>query len=272
MDMGEKMTKADLANSDVISIAQYSLWQILGIWVLAAVPMGLLAWVVFPALVSRVNLEPGIFLWILMVAGLSWQVVLSTTIIYREHGTLRPSAVRHRTWRQQPHDPNSGQSRSVLWLWLIPALVLSAGLALVIGPVIQKAWTSLFPFFAAPPGYEMQELTETPDKWVGTLYLVALMLVHIVGNYLYGEEFLFRSILLPKMNGVFGKWDWLANAALFGIYHVHKPWVIPSAFVSGIIYTYPSRRFRCTWFGLIIHGADGLFLMFVVLSLVLGSA
>jgi hypothetical protein len=30
--------------------SQYSLAQILGIWAAAAVPMGLLAWVVFPAL------------------------------------------------------------------------------------------------------------------------------------------------------------------------------------------------------------------------------
>ena len=266
------MKKTDVTKSDLASIAQYSLWQILGIWALAAVPMGLLAWVVFPSLASRVNLEPGIFLWILMIAGLTWQVVLSAVILYREHGTLRPSVVRHLTWRQRPRNPKTGQPRSVLWLWLIPALVLSAGLALVVGSVIQKAWTSLLPFFAAPPGYEMQELTKTPEKWVGAWYLVGLMLVHIVGNYLYGEEFLFRSILLPKMNGVFGKWDWLANAVLFGIYHVHKPWVIPSSILSGIIYTYPSRRFRCTWFGLIIHGADGLFLMFVIFSLVLGFA
>ncbi len=264
------MKKADVANSDLESIAQYSLWQILGIWALAAVPMGLLAWVVFPAFAPRARMDPGIFLWILMIIGLMWQVVLSAVILYREHGTLRPREIRQRTWRQKPRDPKTGQPRAVLWLWLIPALVLSAVLAIVVSSVIQKAWTSVIPFFSAPPGYDLQELTNTPEKWVGAWYLVGLMLVHIVGNYLYGEEFLFRSILLPKMKGVFGKWDWLANAVLFGVYHVHKPWGIPTSILTGIVYTYPSRRFRSTWFGLIIHGADGLFLMFVVFSLVLG--
>jgi hypothetical protein len=158
----------------------------------------------------------------------------------------------------------------ILWLWLIPALLLGGVLALVVGGLIQRLWISAFPFFAPPPGYELQELTTTPDRWVGAWYLIGLMLIHIVGNYLYGEEFLFRSILLPKMMGVFGRWDWLVNAVLFGIYHVHKPWVIPSAILTGIVYTYPSRRFRSAWFGLIVHGADGLFLMFVILSLVFG--
>jgi len=33
---------------------------------------------------------------------------------------------------------------------------------------------------------------------------------------------------------------------------------------------YPSRRFRCAWFGLILHGADGLFFLVLMLGLVLG--
>ena len=188
-----------------------------------------------------------------MIVGLLWQVVLSLVILYREHGTLRSSAIRHRTWRQQPRDPKTDQPRAILWLWLIPALVLSAVLAPVVNSVIQKVWTSVLQFFAAPPGNDLQELTNTPEKWIGAWYLVGLMLVHLVSNYLYGEEFLFRSILLPKMNGVFGKWDWPANAVLFAIYHMHKPWVIPSSILTGIVYIYPSRRFRSTWFGLIIH-------------------
>ena len=81
------------------SNSQYSLAQILGIWAAAAVPMGLLAWVVFPALAPRVNLHPGIFLWVLMIIGLMWQVVLSFAILYREESTLNLSAIRYRTWR-----------------------------------------------------------------------------------------------------------------------------------------------------------------------------
>jgi hypothetical protein len=52
------------------TIDQYSLAQILGIVVLTAAPMGLLAWVVFPALRDSVNMNPGIFLFIMLGLGL----------------------------------------------------------------------------------------------------------------------------------------------------------------------------------------------------------
>ncbi len=87
---------------------QYSLAQILGVWLLAAAPMGLLAWVVFPALVNRVSMHPGLLLWALMIAGLMWQVALALIILYRETGTLSLPAIRHRTWRQQTRDPRTG--------------------------------------------------------------------------------------------------------------------------------------------------------------------
>jgi hypothetical protein len=192
------------------TIPQYSLWRILGIWALAAVPMGLLAWVLYPALAPRVSINPGIFLWILMIIGLIWQVILSALILYRENGTLRPKEIRRSTWRQQPRDPKTGEPSPIRWLWLLPALAITAVLSIVLASGIQKAWTTLIPIFTPPSGYELQELTSTPEKWVGAWYLV------------------------------------------------------------GIVYSWPSRRFRCAWFGVILHGTDGLFFMFVIFSLVLG--
>jgi hypothetical protein len=202
---------------------QYSLLKILGIWVLAAAPMALLAWVVTPALAPRVDLHPGIFLWVLMIVGLLWQVVLSFALLYSEEGTLNLAAIRYRTWRQQPRDPKTGQPRRRLWLWLIPLILILALYEMFLSPLVGDAWTGVFPFFAEQPGYSLEELMDTPERWVGAWYLLGLWLLQVVGNYLCGEEFLFRSVLLPKMNGVFGKWDWVANAVLFGVYHWHRP-------------------------------------------------
>jgi hypothetical protein len=252
--------------------SQYSLAQILGIWLLAAVPMGLLAWVVFPVLAPNVAVEPGLLFFALNVAGLMWQVILALTILYRETGTLKLGTIRDRTWRQQPRDPKTGQPRGILWLWLIPIIVLGAVLALVIEPVVNDVWTTILPFLAEPPGLSLQALADTPEKWVGVWSLVVLQLLLLVGNYWLGEEFLFRSVLLPKMEGVFGKWDWLANAVLFGTYHFHKPWVIPGSILGGIVYAYPTKRFRSAWFALITHAVEGVFLLFIILGLVLGLA
>jgi hypothetical protein len=62
----------------------------------------------------------------------------------------------------------------------------------------------------------------------------------------------------------------VANAVLFGAYHWHMPWRIPASILSGLLDAYPSKRFRCAWFGLILHGADGLFFLVLMLGLVLG--
>jgi len=251
---------------------QYKFWQILGLWLAVSAPMGILAWVVFPVLKDRVSIPPSIFLWVLMIIGLMWEVVLSLAILYRETGTLNLGLIRQRTWRQKPRDPKTGLPNGRLWLWLIPIIALTAATEFMVRPLLTSVWTSIFPFFAEPPGYSMESLMDTPEQWVGAWYLLVLWVFQFVGNYLLGEEFFWRSVLLPKMQGVFGKGDWLANAVLFGAAHWGKPCHIPSGIVSGILYAYPSRRFRSAWFGLIVHGADGLFILFLIMVLVLGLA
>src|SRR5512140_1095722 len=87
---------------------QYRLWQILGIWALVAVPMALLAWVVAPAIIPHSPFPAGITYWLLIIAGMAWQFVVSLVIVGRELGTLRWSAIRQRTWLQAPRDPATG--------------------------------------------------------------------------------------------------------------------------------------------------------------------
>ena len=52
---------------------QYTLWQILGIWALVALPMALLAWVVAPAIIPYSPLHPRITFWLLIIAGMAWR-------------------------------------------------------------------------------------------------------------------------------------------------------------------------------------------------------
>jgi len=92
-----------------------------------------------------------------------------------------------------------------------------------------------------------------------------------VFNYFLGEELLFRGILLPKMQGAFGKWDWVANAALFGLYHLHKPQNIIKVSVSALAYTWTSKRFRSIWFAIILHGVEMIIVFGAVYMVVTGK-
>ena len=92
-------------------------------------------------------------------------------------------------------------------------------------------------------------------------------------NYLLGEEFLFRGILLPKMKGVFGKYYWFFNGVLFGLYHIHKPGIMFwSAIFTGFLFSYLPKRFQSSWMSVIVHGAEALFILFLILGIVLGLA
>src|SRR3712207_9435994 len=83
-------------------------------------------------------------------------------------------------------------------------------------------------------------------------------------NYLLGEELLFRGVLLPRMAGVFGRWDWVANTVLFGLYHVHKIWFWPSMITSSFGTAWAARRYRSMWMGVIVHGVEGYFLVLIL--------
>jgi membrane protease YdiL (CAAX protease family) len=97
-------------------------------------------------------------------------------------------------------------------------------------------------------------------------------LVSCLFNYFLGEELLFRGILLPKMRGVFGKWDWVANSALFALYHLHRPVQMLGFIVGGLAWSMPSRHFRSIWFAIILHGIEGIFLLVGVFAVVSGWA
>jgi len=91
-------------------------------------------------------------------------------------------------------------------------------------------------------------------------------------NVFLGEELLFRGVLLPKMEGVFGRWSWVANGVLFACFHVHQPWTIAENIVSGAILAYPSWRFRSTWMSVIVHSVQNVFFGLLLLGIMLGLA
>jgi membrane protease YdiL (CAAX protease family) len=247
---------------------QYSLKKILTIWALSAVPMAILAFVIPPILVPIVKLPPLIIYWIAIIVGLIWQFVLSIIILKNDGHEINWSTIQKRTKYQKPRDPKTGKPSNWLFLWVIPFILLSALLQSgVVGlPDIDSLAA---PFIKDLPQYDMSKLAAPEYK--GAWWIFGLYLVTVVFNYFLGEEFLYRGILLPKMTGVFGKWDWFANGILFGFYHLHKPQIILSTALSfGLVFAFPAKLFQSSWMAVIVHGLEGLLGLIVVLGVVLG--
>jgi hypothetical protein len=72
------------------------------------------------------------------------------------------------------------------------------------------------------------------------------------------------------MRGVFGKYDWVANAVLFSFYHLNKPWTLFTQILGNLAISWPARRFRSNWMAVVVHGVEGLLLLVLVLAGILG--
>ena len=258
---------------------QYSLAKILGIWAAAALPMAILSWILFPALSPDFGSDPlgaGVTRLVLLTFGLIWLFVLSMIIVRQEEGDLRWVTVKRRLRLNAPRDPKTGEIRHRLWLWVVPFVIAIVLWELAVAPPVDGLWVSIFPFFAEPPGYSFGAVLESQEileQLVGAWWFFGLFVVCAVFNSILGEEFLFRGVLLPKMEGVFGRWSWVANGVLFGLFHVHQPWVILTSVVSGVfLYTFPAWRFRSTWTSIIVHSVQNVFFAFLILGVVLGLA
>lgn len=259
--------------------AQYTLPQILGIWAAAALPMGILGWVVAPALAPDVLVDPigaAVARVGALTVGLIWLCVLSLIIVYREEGDLRWATVRRRLRLNTPRDPRTGEAGRKLWLWAIPLVILIVLWEVGVAPEVTHLWVSVFPFFAEPSGFALGSALASPEvraQLVGAWGLLALFAVNALFNTFLGEEFLFRGVLLPRMSAVFGRWDWLANGVLFGLYHLHQPWgMLRSSSAGALLYALPARRFRSTWISVIVHSVQSVYFLVLILGLVLGLA
>jgi len=160
-------------------------------------------------------------------------------------------------------------------LWVIPFLVAVAVVQLLLNSPMENAWVSVFPFLAEPQGYSSEAIFESQeilDRLVGAWWFFVLFVIFAVFNSILGEEFLFRGVLLPRMEGVFGPFSWVANGVLFGLYHVHQPWGILNSVLTGLLYTFPAYRYRSTWMSIILHSVQNVFTAFLVLGVVLGLA
>jgi uncharacterized protein len=249
------------------AVPQYSLGKMLAIWAVTGLPMALLAWVVTPAVIPYSSLHPGIIYWLLMIAGMAWQFVVAVAILYGELGTLRWSAVAPRIWAQTPRDPRTDRPNRRLYWWVLPAVLFNTVVAFGLATYLDAPMGWLFPALQAA-AYDINELASR--EFQGQWWLLGVAVVGCIFNYFLGEALLWHGVLLPKMQGVFGKGDWVANAVLFGVYHLHKPTQLPSIIVTNMAYSWPARRFRSVWMAVIVHGVEGIPVLVVPLLVILG--
>ncbi len=256
-------TPADLRDDSAVDqLPQYSGRRILGTWAAAALPMAALAWVGAPLLQATFE-GPSAWpraLLLCLTVGMVWQFVFVMVAVRREQGSLRWPVLKDALWLHAPRSPRTGRRGGRLWWLLVPLILLVAAkeeLPKIPAPVERDQAL----FLQSAAGQEFFS-----GNWPWFAVIVTMM----VFNTVLGEELLFRGLLLPRMKDACGRWDWLANGVLFGVYHLHIPWSIPANLLDTFFISLPASRCRSALIGIFVHSVQTVVFTALLLALVLG--
>lgn len=241
-------------------LPQYRIPTIVGVWAAAALPMAALSWVAAPQLAKALPGASSLVsaLLLCLTAGLVWQCVLVLVLVRREQGRLSWPVLREALWLRAPRSPSSGRVGGRVWFVLVPLIVLFAAEQFV-------------PSLPIPAGRDFAVFLESDaghSFFDGSWGWFAVVVVMGVFNTVLGEELLFRGFLLPRMQGAFGRADWLANGVLFALYHLHTPWVIPTTLIDSVCLALPAKRYRSAWIPIAVHSTQTVFITLAVLAVV----
>jgi len=190
-----------------------------------------------PFLSNYTGYEPIIFWLIVAGLGIFFPLVLTAYFIIRMEG-LTFSKV---TWRDRLRfrKMNSGD-----WFWSIGGMVLIGICSVIVRKLIVHF---VGPVDSKPVWMDFEPLTP------GRYWILALWFPYWIFN-IFGEEILWRGVLLPRQEIVFGKNTWLIHGLLWGIFHIAFGWhilltVVPILFIQ----SYIVQKRKNSWIGVVIH-------------------
>lgn len=129
------------------------------------------------------------------------------------------------------------------WLWGVAALVVlgaASGAAFAVCAAV--GLPSHPPFARGVPAL-------TADR----AWMVAVWLVYWPVNML-GEEFVWRGVILPRMAERVGRWAWLLNAAVWGVFHLaFGPGNLIVLLPTLILVPLIAQLRRNTWLAVLLH-------------------
>lgn len=203
----------------------------------AALLMFGVAYGFIPFLSGITGYEPIVFWFVGAGAGVFLPLLLVAALLLHAEGARfgRQLWVERLRFRRM----NAGD-----WLWTLVALVLIGGLSAGLMSLLRLI-TGQMP--SHPPFMVFEPLTG--DRY----WLLALWLPYWVLNIM-GEEILWRAVILPRQEHVFGRWAWLINSGGWLLFHLAFGWqLVITLLPILLIEPYVVQRRQNTWIGVLIH-------------------
>jgi len=249
-----------------LHIPQYRLPMILFMFTWPAVWFIFLIYVVAKAFISEDGTTPTWLVIAIIVLGTGAELAGGLVLLRREGYDLALRSLQDRIrWRW----PKGWKA----WALAGVVFILGMSLSMMMGPVNRSL--AAVPGFVPPdwwPAASNPTIKVTgaadvfPDITLEGNYMFVLLyfIIGLVFN-IFGEEIYYRSFLLPKMRGVFGKWDWVANGVLFTLKHVYQRWLYPGILVGGLGFAFAFGPLGSLPLAMIFHWAGNFLFQMVFL-------
>ena len=250
------------------AIPQLSLWGILWMFIWPALWYLFLIHGLGRLFIPAEGTVPTWYFLFVLAMGTGAELIVGLVLLRREGYPLTIAGLRERI---RLHWPKGWKSWGLAVLLLILGIVVST----LMGPV-SKALAGV-PGFVPPswwpaisnPTVEVKGVADIfPDVNLkgNFLFLFAFFVIGLVGN-IFGEEIYYRGYLLPRMHGVFGRWDWVANGILFTLKHVYQRWLYPGVLVGGLLFAFAAGPMGSLPLAMIYHWVSNFFLPLIMLTL-----
>ena len=175
----------------------------------------------------------------IIVLGTGAELVAGLVLLHREGYRLTVSALRDRIRLKWPKGWKAWGLAGVVF-------ILGMSLGMMLGPV-NRSLASV-QGFVPPEWWPAASNPNTPVNSAADVFpdvslegnfqfVIFYFIVGLVFN-IFGEEIYYRGYLLPRMRGVFGKWDWVANGVLFTLKHIYQRWLYPGILVGGLSFAF----------------------------------
>lgn len=99
-----------------------------------------------------------------------------------------------------------------------------------------------------------------------------MVIFYFIGWFfnIFGEEFLWRGYLLPRMELKWGRKAWIVQGILWWLWHIFWKWniiiLLPTVFLIPLF----AQKYKNTWIGIIVHGIMNFIPLIVLIIGVIG--
>ena len=222
-----------------VELNQFGLWATLWMFAWPAIWYTFLIYGIGRFFVPPGGTTPTWYLLLTMCLGSGAELTVGLLLLRKEGYKLTIDSLRDRICLRWPKGWK-------VWAWAVVALFIGMSLSMAMGPVNRMLAEA--PGFTLPnwwpaasnPTVEVHSAADFfPDiNLTGNyLFLLLYFVIGLVFN-VFGEELYYRGYLLPRMRGIFGRWDWFANGLLFTLKHIYQRWMYPGILVGGLSFAF----------------------------------